>query len=670
MPNSSKKYKHQIYSNILVEAITAEEDVFIKKAETYNKIGIQRKSLENYSYINSDFPIGTVISNAVISKKGIKVIINGLENQKIYPIVFDNCKLFQLELRGIKSGYHHTSIYFYSCNIASVSLDDCNIRSVIFGQETVAEKILLDNGSETQRILFKDKSKAGLAWIYRGSEVSNIVLNGESRVKEIRLFESEVHTIQLNDFSKSGAIRFYMYSKSSIFLNGNSKTNSIELFQKSKGGIKIDRKSEVGEIQLLDESELKFIKVLRESQVNDIVLDEQSKAGIILLSEKAKAREIRLLGKSEVADFFFLNTSINSLNAQQSIFSITIIDSSVSNILFQDCQIMSFRFQGKSKTEAFIKNSLINLLDLKQTVIYNEASIIFNSVKFYACLLDELTVFGILFFRDISALQTPFPLPEYVSEEAENKYVNKELRTMTSTEQSVFRINYSSLGQTEFLNSNFESFDRFEFSHSQIKETFISRVKVPNKIFIRVNNKSEKQERWEIEEQKVSFYNQLSRVFSNQGFIYNAVKFRTRSAQHQQNILWEKIKGQNDNQNGNSDMKLKIFLDYLPFFLNRWSNKHGESWGRALLFILGTSALLYLSYLYSMQFPADPFKNSFLENLGYYFEFINPFRPFDFMEDAGYKMNALTRFIDLISRLVIGYGVFQFLSAFRKYKKE
>ena len=62
-------------------------------------------------------------------------------------------------------------------------------------------------------------------------------------------------------------------------------------------------------------------------------------------------------------------------------------------------------------------------------------------------------------------------------------------------------------------------------------------------------------------------------------------------------------------------------------------------------------------------------QNLILKNLyPYYFEFINPTHRVDFIGREA-KEPLLANFIDLLGRLIIGFGIYQTIQAFRRFGK-
>jgi len=118
--------------------------------------------------------------------------------------------------------------------------------------------------------------------------------------------------------------------------------------------------------------------------------------------------------------------------------------------------------------------------------------------------------------------------------------------------------------------------------------------------------------------------------------------------------------------------------DSIILYLNKITNNYGLSWVKALGFIFYTSIILYVVYILSFIFLGNyPFEfgwNGWIEfkqasnfTLKNYLQFLWPTHKFDFME--GTKSTFITYLIDIFSRIVIGFGIYQMIQAFRKFGK-
>jgi hypothetical protein len=122
--------------------------------------------------------------------------------------------------------------------------------------------------------------------------------------------------------------------------------------------------------------------------------------------------------------------------------------------------------------------------------------------------------------------------------------------------------------------------------------------------------------------------------------------------------------------NYNRFSKTNNRLEIFNLWLNKWSNDYGSSYGRAFVFIMLIGwFIFYLSllstktYFFSIYYNDWEFSNGFK----FFIEFLNPLHKSDYM---GGNVELSTGFylIDFIGRIIVGYGIYQFIQAFRKYK--
>jgi len=115
----------------------------------------------------------------------------------------------------------------------------------------------------------------------------------------------------------------------------------------------------------------------------------------------------------------------------------------------------------------------------------------------------------------------------------------------------------------------------------------------------------------------------------------------------------------------------------LMICLNRYSNSYGLSWIQGVKFTVIYVGLPF--FLLYNSLLVDPYYepifldlNSFLDvlddGLQYFVQFLNPTHSHDFMEQFHPKPKGLGYFIDGISRILITYGYYQTIQAFRKLR--
>lgn len=109
--------------------------------------------------------------------------------------------------------------------------------------------------------------------------------------------------------------------------------------------------------------------------------------------------------------------------------------------------------------------------------------------------------------------------------------------------------------------------------------------------------------------------------------------------------------------------------------LNRVSNKYGLSWGRGVLFTFFAGLFFFFIYVpvltdrsldLSMSGIAEWIK-LVSEQLKYFPHVFNPTHPFDYMGSVSENYQGAALVVDMLGRIVVGFGIYQTIQAFRKY---
>jgi len=143
---------------------------------------------------------------------------------------------------------------------------------------------------------------------------------------------------------------------------------------------------------------------------------------------------------------------------------------------------------------------------------------------------------------------------------------------------------------------------------------------------------------------------QLKKQMENSGNFYEAQKFQAISNEALKNIenlpYWDK----------------KILQ------INSLSNNHGLSIKQPFRATLFFSIIFYIIYLWSI---GKMFNCNGIDwNLfGYYFSFLDITHRIDFLVDKS-RLNGFSVAIDYLNKILIGFLIYQFVSAFRKYGKK
>ncbi|MBO6881443.1 hypothetical protein, partial [Winogradskyella sp.] len=209
-----------------------------------------------------------------------------------------------------------------------------------------------------------------------------------------------------------------------------------------------------------------------------------------------------------------------------------------------------------------------------------------------------------------------------------------------------FAVQNSTVGNMEFLNTDFKIFNEVVISDSNIEKinfsTYPSKIKsfsknpkigfgIENKNLSNLNLKN--------------VYNQLKKSAKSKGDIDTANKYQSLEYKY---LFRDKSFG----------------FDKILLFLNLISNNHGRSWFRGVLFTLLVALLCFYGYMSVLK--VDYTITYFFKN---YIIFISSFPKLEIDSYSNIPKTWDLSFIIWISRMFISYGIYQTVAAFRKYGK-
>jgi uncharacterized protein YjbI with pentapeptide repeats len=120
----------------------------------------------------------------------------------------------------------------------------------------------------------------------------------------------------------------------------------------------------------------------------------------------------------------------------------------------------------------------------------------------------------------------------------------------------------------------------------------------------------------------------------------------------------------------NKENTFKNFWDKVILFFNQVSNNHGTSYTRAFVFILLFGGFwFYLSLIStdSYEFSLNISEWKISDSFSYFWQFLLPTHKFNYMGDTVILTSKFYLF-DFLGRIFVGYGIYQFIQAFRKFK--
>jgi hypothetical protein len=214
-------------------------------------------------------------------------------------------------------------------------------------------------------------------------------------------------------------------------------------------------------------------------------------------------------------------------------------------------------------------------------------------------------------------------------------------------------IHQCNLDAAWFDNVNFRQFSLITLYRSKLSKTKFTSCSFPKDytIFVPIENVHRPDNRSDaFYQDQYEMFLQLKTALEGTGNAYEANKFQALSLETLRKI------------------KSLSYQDKILLWLNNTSNKHGLSISRPFWWFWALSAALYILYLSCLGkiFTAGEFDPTLI---GYYFSFLDITHRNDFLvKKEELTGGALT--VDWFSKIVVGYLIYQFVAAFRKYSKK
>lgn len=227
---------------------------------------------------------------------------------------------------------------------------------------------------------------------------------------------------------------------------------------------------------------------------------------------------------------------------------------------------------------------------------------------------------------------------------------------LPAEEETKIGIHQCNLDKVWFDNVYFEDFDRLSFYRSKFSSAIFTSCSFPDSYekfakFMPIANIHYPENKTQnYDKDQYEIFLQLKKAMEATGNNYESLKMQAVS-----HAALRKI---------NSITSGDRFILYTSDLFN----KHGQSIGRPLWWFLGVSSFGYLFYLWTLKrlFQSTDFDPNLI---GYYFSFIDLTHRADFLVSKE-EINGWALAIDYLTKVFLGYLIFQFVAAFRKYGKK
>lgn len=691
--------KHKI---VLISCKCA--DVTFSQCKLPN-IGIYNSLILNLSFrhstdlqnllVGSDSEITNVLFYEKTNVSGVYLNKSILRNAIIYS-KGSNAKLIQIQDTHL-GGLHIKS----ESSIGNVFIiANSVVGNISIGNNSASKDLYLADKSKAGNLKINNKSRCGIISVTEESQLGNIVINQstaqtlmvhKSTVKDIFFSESILHGVFSVDESKVENLNIENRSiTADISILNNSHTNSVNIVGScSTGDISVRNSHIKGMIAINDNTVMKSF-IMDKTDSRDIYIDNIV-CGMITFVRCQSVSFVSIV-KTKTGKLSILDSVIQAMEIDDFHNSITLIKWNISPFRILNSKIPALSMQGQAIGELLLNQCQINQIDMFG--ISNSIVITIANSSIYALPFNYTNILGAFYIKTIITLKKPFEWYHLLDElgnqpdenEADNikeyfgsksrilgelnsKYEEETRKLVETYPHSTLAFIQSSLGKTEISDSNLDDFDECIFYNTRISDCYIMGCVLPdtNKISYKQPGQVAHEEE-KISQQKMYYYNQLRKLMESNGEIIDAGRYYTLLMREHERLL---------SSNAN-------FSEWVPFLANRRSSNYGESWVRAFLAIILLALLFYILFhvanaayglnsgspfeIENWKFVKTGLRNALLQKKQF-FEFLNPAHRFDFM-GADFKTNFWTYLIDFIGRIVIGYCIYQFVAAFRKYGRK
>jgi hypothetical protein len=246
---------------------------------------------------------------------------------------------------------------------------------------------------------------------------------------------------------------------------------------------------------------------------------------------------------------------------------------------------------------------------------------------------------------------------------------NFSLREIRLEYEGVISMLSSNMGKMDFVLCDFSKAN-LGFENSKISEVFFSHTDFPKKVYKDLTDvffsKTESPEKFfrnrkESASQGQLAFGQLSNAFQKQGDTVRQLEFQSREIEaHYKTLTWNSAH----------------FFVKLNLFLNNVSNKFGRRWVQGIFFTFSVGLSFFCLLLittdeYTIGFPTINYKL-----IPSFFIFVNPLRTPELQElfktsnSLPLTLTVSSYIVDFLGRILVAFGYYQTIQAFRRYGRK
>lgn len=563
-------------------------------------------------------------------------------------------------LENLNKSAEKLCFLFYKSVLPTIYLTRSNTGHWIFIQsDLVAGNLIIEN-SEVGEVTIRDDC-----------EISYVVLRNGSKCPQINVVQSRGREIIIED-SVVGKTSFHLTFEYDLSINNNSRVDETSITYSIPGSIHIAGASELSVLNI-ENSMTKYIKLRNKSQIGEIRI-EQSSTENIMIEDNSQCKRFEIGKSCKSGSIAIINSHVGQVRFNENYCRLYLSGATASMIHLINCHLYELAWQGGTRGDLYFQGGHIRHFQMDKTILLKDATVSLINAEIDIIQLQELAIEGQLVFRNIKRCTTEIDWQELVLSRESlwgkySQFVREVQNNVAGSKIPLIRIADSSLGRMEITGSDLRQY-LFEYCDSKLLNIFLSGTQLPREDIVVYNLKESSSPNKREYEQKIVFYNQLKRIFENEGDIVESTWYHAKGMEVQEKLL--KLKFDEKYNSQRSSMRNWFTderFDLWAFRLNRLSNNHGESWRKALGFTVISSLTMYCCYYVSVNYQKSFSLKGTGDFLGNYFLFLDITHKPDFMSNKG-ELSFISKILDFLGRILIGYGIYQLISAFRRHGRK
>ena len=165
---------------------------------------------------------------------------------------------------------------------------------------------------------------------------------------------------------------------------------------------------------------------------------------------------------------------------------------------------------------------------------------------------------------------------------------------------------------------------------------------------------------------KVHTFQVLKKSFEDIGNYSDSILMQREEKSALKELINKKLKDKNSDVNKGDKWILR---------LNRLSNHYQSDFRNGIWFTLGVTIIFgFLTLVFTEEFQryfcwgCEFNKDSFIKGVKFLFNFLNPARRITYLDSFDLRFYGIAYLFDFFGRMAVGYGIYQTIQAFRKFK--